>query len=319
MTMTRRRHLGRDSDEGQTHDVAVRLAMASGATAATTALCYVLFVWTSTGQRFDDAAFATGEQPSSQVVSLRPTLTHYVNLRSLGLVAAVLVLIGFLRRRPRLGIVAAFAALLAVAISDGAKARLLAHPTLVKGAAGALTTGTFPSGHTVTAMACALALILVVPPSWRGPVAVAAAAFTCVVGLEMQTALWHRPSDIIGAALLAFAIMTGAAALVARFRPVLIRRNRPNRLPVVLLSVIAVVAAGTTAWALCHVVGKVPDPSGYSTMSASAQYDVHLAGLAGAVFVVVFLITVFLVLIGRTELDQSSVTSTADQTSTSQQ
>jgi hypothetical protein len=215
----------------------------------------------------------------------------------------VVALIGFLRRRARLGVSAALATLLAVAISDGAKARLLSHPTLVKGAAGALTTGTFPSGHAVTAMAWVLALILVVPPLWRGPLALAAGSFACVVALEVQTTLWHRPSDVIGAAFLAFAVMTGAAALVARFRPVLIHRNRPNRIPVALLSVIAILAAGTTAWALFHVAGQVPDPSGYGTMPVSVRYDAHLAGLAGAVLLVVFLVTVFLVLIDRVEFD----------------
>src|SRR5262249_4766599 len=148
-----------------------------------------------------------------------------------------------------------------------------------KGAEGVLATGSFPSGHATTAMVCALALIVVVPPRWRGAIAVAVGAYACAIAMELQIVLWHRPSDVIGGGFLAFAFVTGAAAVVARFRPVGFSPTRPSRLPLVLLGATAVVAAGVAAWGVITVWGRLPDPSAYPNMWASF-HAARLAGLA---------------------------------------
>ena len=79
---------------------------------------------------------------------------------------------------------------------------------------------TFPSGHTATAIACALALVVVSPPAWRGISAVLAGSYAGFTAAAVQTAGWHRPSDAIGAAFLSFAAMALVAAIIAAWRPV---------------------------------------------------------------------------------------------------
>jgi membrane-associated phospholipid phosphatase len=279
-----------------------RLAVASGLGFLCSAAAYALFVWTSLGQRFDDDAFVGSLAGSSRIGNVAADQVHLITLRTFSVAVVVLILIGILRRRPRLGVALGLGAILAVALSYEARTWFLPHPILVKDANGTLATGTFPSGHTTTAMACALALMVVVAPRWRGIVAVAAGGYTCAVSVELQIASWHRPSDVIGGAFLAFAVITGAAALVARYRPVTLVPARPGRIPVFLLSGAAIVAAGIAIWNLITVWGQVPEPSAYPHMSASF-HAARQAGLAAAGFVVLLLVTVLLVLMGRADLD----------------
>jgi membrane-associated phospholipid phosphatase len=237
-----------------------------------------------------------------RILALSASQVHFVKLRWFAVTVVLLLLIGLLRRRAWLGVAVASAAIVAVAGSDALKLVGLPHPELVPGATGILSTGTFPSGHTVTVMACALALVVVVPARWRGAAAVAAGGFTCLVAIEVQTALWHRPSDSIGGAFLAFAVISGALALVARFRPDWLRPARPNRVALTLLCGTAVVAAGATAWGVLAVVGKLPVSANYAKMPVSVGYAVHLAALAGTVVVIAGLLAVLLLLIGTATL-----------------
>jgi membrane-associated phospholipid phosphatase len=279
-----------------------RLAAASGLGFLCSALAYVLFVWTSLGQRFDDDAFVGSGAVSSRIARVATDQVHLITLRTFSVAVVVLVLIGIVRRRPRLGVALGLGGILAVAVSYEARTWFLPHPILVKGANGLLATGTFPSGHTTTVMALALAVMVVVAPRWRGVVAVGAGAYTSAVSVELQIVWWHRPSDVIGGAFLAFAVITGAAALVARYRPVTLGPARPGRIPLILLSGTGIVAAGIAISNLITVWGRLPDPSAYPKMSASF-HAARQAGLAATVFVVLLLVTVLLVLMGRADLD----------------
>jgi undecaprenyl-diphosphatase len=289
-------------DARERRHVRRRLAAASGLGLLGSALAYILFVWTSAGQHFDDDAFVGSRAVSSRIKNVATDQVHLINFGTFSVAVAVLVLIGIIRRRPRLGVAVGLGAILAVAVSNEARTSLLPHPILVKGAKGSLATGTFPSGHATTAMVCALALIVVVPPRWRGAVAVAVGAYTCAVAMELQIVLAHRPSDVIGGAFLAFAVITGAAALVARYRPIAFSPARPGRIPLILLSGTAIVAAGIAIWNVITVWGRLPQPSAYPKMSATFD-AARLAGLAATVFVVLLLVTVLLVLMGRVDLD----------------
>lgn len=54
-----------------------------------------------------------------------------------------------------------------------------------------------PSGHTTVAVSVCLALVLVVPASWRLLVAPAAAAVGCAAGIATIVGSWHRPGDVV--------------------------------------------------------------------------------------------------------------------------
>jgi hypothetical protein len=71
----------------------------------------------------------------------------------------------------------------------------------------------FPSGHATAAMALALAVLIVVPRSYRPLAAVVGAAFTISVSFSVLILEWHFPSDVVGGYLIATGF--GLAAFAA--------------------------------------------------------------------------------------------------------
>ena len=71
----------------------------------------------------------------------------------------------------------------------------------------------FPSGHSTAAMAIALALVLVVPRSWRPAAAAIGGCFALAVGCSVVVLHHHYPSDVAGGWLVAggwgFAVVAG--------------------------------------------------------------------------------------------------------------
>ena len=88
--------------------------------------------------------------------------------------------------------------------------------------------------------------------------AVVAGAFGWIVSVQLQVASYHSPSEVIGGALLAFAVVTGVAGLLAWFRPVEHQALRYESVSLVVLGVVGILAAGTTAVALAHGFGRLP-------------------------------------------------------------
>ncbi|MEA2457113.1 MAG: hypothetical protein QOC95_85, partial [Thermoleophilaceae bacterium] len=71
----------------------------------------------------------------------------------------------------------------------------------------------FPSGHATAAMALALAVLFVVPRSYRPLAATLGALFTVAVSFSVLILDWHFPSDVVGGFLIAtaFGLATFAA------------------------------------------------------------------------------------------------------------
>ena len=167
------------------------------------------------------------------------------------LALAVLVLIGALRRRFLLGVAAAVAAAVALGVTE-----FLKHAVFTASVRG--HHNAFPSGHTAAAVGCAMALMLVMPSSWRAPVTVVAGALGWVVGVQLQIISAHSPGEVIGGALLAFAAVTGVAGLLAWFRPVEHQALRYESVSLALLGVVGVLATGITGVALAHGFRRLP-------------------------------------------------------------
>ena len=74
----------------------------------------------------------------------------------------------------------------------------------------------FPSGHSTAAMSMALALVLVVPRSWRPAAVAIGACFAAAVGCSVVILHHHYPSDVAGGWLVAggwcFAVVAGLRA-----------------------------------------------------------------------------------------------------------
>jgi membrane-associated phospholipid phosphatase len=272
----------------------VRLGIAAVLAYGATAACYLLMVRTSLGQRFDRAAYLgiPGQRPTITKVS--NTVLQQITAYSLVVALLILVAIGVLRRRPLLGVAAAFAAGFAVVLTDLSKAHVFSKPSFI--------TTSFPSGHTATAVACAMALVFVSRPSWRGIAAVVAGSYGWITAAQVELAGWHRPSDAIGGACLAFGSVAAMAAVLACVRPVERDREGVPRWAVAVLAAVAVAAAAGTAWGLIVVLGNLRHHAS-STDSAAVHHAAYLAGLALTVTVVVTLLLALIALMGRWDFD----------------
>ena len=89
-----------------------------------------------------------------------------------------------------------------------------------------LTGASFPSGTVAIAAGVALGLAVVCSPRARPYVAALGAIWLAVIAAAVQTLYWHRPSDALGATLLACACHATATGLLALLAPVGTRRCR---------------------------------------------------------------------------------------------
>jgi len=276
--------------------LALRLLVASALGIAGSILCYFLMLRTSVGRRFDYSA-DIGSLPVNPAVlwgNAMRGLTPYV----FAVVIVVVVVIGFVRHRPLLGIGGALGAGIAVLATDVLKNDVLNRPFTQQVARAAHT---FPSGHTAAAMGCAMALVLVVPARWRSTVAILAGVYGVLTAVQQLTTSAHYPSDVIGATLLAFAAAAGVAGLLAWFRPVRWARNRYYAPTLAVLGVTSVVAAALSVWGVVRVLSglgsrAIPAPV------AAINYDAFLTGVALTMAVGIAVVISFLALLGGAEL-----------------
>ncbi|MGN6473107.1 MAG: phosphatase PAP2 family protein [Mycobacteriales bacterium] len=283
--------------------LARRLLIAAVACVVLAAVAYLLMVRTRLGQRFDNAALL-GSQEQAKSSRLRDIFfLERIRAATFAAVLVAIAAIGIARRRARLGVAMAFAAFVAVVGTDLAKNHILTRPQLVLTDA-ALRGNTFPSGHTATAIGCALALVVLSPPAIRGVVAILAGSYSWIVAADVQTAGWHRPSDAIAASLLAFATIAVAAALLAWRRPTGSGSRVGHWVAYPVLAIVGIVSASLTALsaarALRILVNTVdsPRPRG-ALLNDAYEFSVSLT-----VLVVVSLLITLLLLLGARDLDQ---------------
>jgi membrane-associated phospholipid phosphatase len=133
-------------------------------------------------------------------------LVHTVDLP--GLVGLLLAICGagmYLGRRDQ-ALAAAVLVVVAVIVSQVVKVAA-SHPRYqpILGD-NQLSEPAFPSGHATTAMALALAAVLVAPSRWRMTAAVAGGGFALAVSIALMIQGWHFPSDVLGGLLVSSAI-----------------------------------------------------------------------------------------------------------------
>ncbi|GAB2582529.1 thioredoxin domain-containing protein [Kribbella endophytica] len=115
---------------------------------------------------------------------------------------AVIVLIAVLRRQWLLAVAGAFVPG-ATAVSTYVLNRFVLPRPDISGAAEGLTEGSFPSGHVAVTAGVAIGAVLVCTPRVRPYVVAVAMTWLAFVAAAVQNLGWHRPSDAIGATLLA--------------------------------------------------------------------------------------------------------------------
>jgi membrane-associated phospholipid phosphatase len=264
---------------------------------------YLVAVHTAMGQRFDNAALLGSHEQQATTRTNDISILQRITADSLAVVLLILVALGCVRRRPRLGIGVALAAGVTVVVTDLLRKVLLHRPVLVS-SDSIYPANTFPSGHTATAVACALALVLVSPPAWRGISAVLAGSYAGFTAAAVQTASWHRPSDAIGAAFLSFAAMAVVAAIVAAWRPIGSGRRFGHYPAFAVLGVVWVVAGALSALNAARVLRFLADHSDSLSPTHAILNDAYQFSVNLTIVIVVTLLATMLVLLGSGDLDE---------------
>ena len=158
--------------------------------------CYLIFVGTRAGQATDTLAmFALSELNGAFAPWDQVLLREWYLFILVPLIAAA-VIVALVRRRFALG-----ARMLVMVVAATVTTQLLKHFLLSRPALGITyyMTNSFPSGHTTTAGAAAVALVMVAADRWREVATYLSAVVLWLVALAVIVARWHRPSDVFAA------------------------------------------------------------------------------------------------------------------------
>ncbi|MGW2620757.1 phosphatase PAP2 family protein [Streptomyces sp. NPDC001500] len=231
---------------------------------------YLLAICTPWGQRAENALFGLGKQGSEEAwiyplsgaaygstplppleLSAKPTLVAGLTF---------IVVLTLVRRCWRQG----FAALGVVILTTGGKEvfkSTMPRPDLAGAPENLLDQG-FPSGHTAIPAALTLAAVLVVSPRIRPYVASAGVLWLACIAAASATMGGHRPSEVLGATLLACVFYGLATWLLPPVAAPGATRS-PRALPVITL---------TLALAIALVSGARNDTLTRSLVSAATAF-----------------------------------------------
>ncbi|MFJ2024466.1 phosphatase PAP2 family protein [Streptomyces sp. NPDC087897] len=216
---------------------------------------YLLAVCTPWGQRAENALFHLSTKGSEEAwiyplsgaaygstplppmeLSAKPTLM-------VGL--AVIVFLTLARRCWRQGCAALGVVLLTTGGKEVLKSTILPRPDLVGAPENLLDQG-FPSGHTAIPAALTLAAVLVVSPRVRPYVAAVGVLWLACIAAASSAMGGHRPSEVLGATLLACACYGLATWLLPP--PAVPGTTRgPRALPAITLTLALVIALASGA------------------------------------------------------------------------
>jgi len=181
------------------------------------AVVVTVFVDSPAGQRIDETALTGARIGQSRILESALSVLHLVSELGLAAVTIGIAVVAMSQRR-----VAVAAA--AVAVVGGANLttqilkQLVERPDL---GIDTHTVNSLPSGHTTVAVSLAAALVLVAPARLRGLCSVVGVGGATLMGVAALAAGWHRPSDVVAAAL----VVGAWAGLVAT---VLVGTARPR-------------------------------------------------------------------------------------------
>ena len=196
-----------------------QLIVVAACAATLLAACYLIFVLTPVGQRWDDQALIgrLGHEHGAKTIR---DLLDSIDRYSLIVMLVVLVVIALARHRRWLAVASA-AGFGGAVVSAELLKRVLPRPDLAPEFTQLISDkgiDTFPSGHATISTGFVLALVLVSRNTYRPIVALLGLLWCSLIAVATVTAGWHRPSDAIGGIALATAWMALSAGLLARRR-----------------------------------------------------------------------------------------------------
>ncbi|WP_240468158.1 phosphatase PAP2 family protein [Streptomyces dangxiongensis] len=232
---------------------------------------YLLAICTPWGQRAENALFHLGKQGGEEawIYPLSGSAYGSTPLPPLELSAkptvmvglAVIVILTLVRRCWRQGCAALGVVILTTVGKEVLKSTILPRPDLVGAPENLLDQG-FPSGHTAIPAALTLAAVLVVSPHIRPYVATVGVLWLACIAAASATMGGHRPSEVLGATLLACACYGLATWLLPPAAAPGATRS-PRTLPVITL---------TLALAVALVSGARNDTLTRSLVSAATAF-----------------------------------------------
>ena len=253
-----------------------------------------VFVGTYEGQLLDQAAYEGAELGRNRLWRVAEPVLDVISVPFIAGVLVIAVVIALIRRRWLLA--AQVALLIAGANLTGQmlKRGLLDRPDLE---VGDRLPNTLPSGHTVAATSCAVALVLVAPRRWRAAVAAAGAVYAAGTGVSTLVGAWHRPADVIAGVVLVLAWTCLARALGpsgSRGTPKDHRRESATGSLLVGFGLVAAAASAVAAQRTLEALRAVTDQfhstgleSRADLLTAYAGGALAIAATAGVVFGVV--------------------------------
>ncbi|WP_166979549.1 phosphatase PAP2 family protein [Paramicrobacterium fandaimingii] len=226
---------------------------------------FFMAVQTHLGQRVEDRVL------DSSLYSERSPLLALVTVPNLAIALAVVVLIGLIRRAWADAVIAAVVMGLSNVLGQLLKHQILQRPDFSIDAVN-----TFPSGHTIAFTSTAFALVIVLPHVVR-PIALP--VISLVLGLvsgQLVVFGWHRPSDVVGGALLVLAVAAAANTLrpsagrFARGGPTAKARRSLSVISLVIVIAAAACVAVAGVLAALHFLGPLHDASWALTAAAAS-------------------------------------------------
>ncbi|UYG17973.1 phosphatase PAP2 family protein [Brachybacterium huguangmaarense] len=176
------------------------LALLACAVCATgTALLAAAAVGTARGQRLDQLILTAARHDTSALTRIVFPALNTVTVPVVVVALVVAAVVALVQRRTSMAL-----HLIVLVAGAIATTEVLKHLVVTRSALAAdidLTPNSFPSGHTTTAGAVAVAVTLASPRQVRSVVALVGAAWTAMAGIGTVAGGWHRPSDVLGALL----------------------------------------------------------------------------------------------------------------------
>jgi PAP2 superfamily len=182
---------------------------------------YIAFVTTEPGQRLENSALraATLRADTTRTDSLN--YLSQVSVASFVGAMALIALVGMVRRRPGLGILAV-AVMGVSALGAEVLKVVLPRPELTDGP-GWILRNSFPSGTATVVASVGIGALLVAPDRLRWLVLLAAAAAAGLIGQATQVTGWHRASDALGGV-----VLSGSVACLGLIGLARIRHAQPS-------------------------------------------------------------------------------------------
>ena len=236
---------------------------------------------TAPGQVLDTILMEGTMRSASRYEAFSMLITGIVSVPVMVAAGIVVALVAAARRRPTLAGRALGAVIGANITTQILKDYILTRPNL------GVTTGagnSLPSGHTTVAVTLSLALIVVAPQWFRSPSAWIGWAWTSLMGVSVMMEGWHRPSDVITAALIA-----GAWALA--LSPIERRPRHGAQVQRVMvwvslgLIVIALLATGAAMWGFSMSAASPGSGYGFEDFLQIRPWRSRVLGVAAVAWV----------------------------------